>query len=256
MVISDVNRYVFVEVPQTASSALAAELVENYAGRRIFRKHTDYMEFYRTATTAERNYRVLATVRNPLDIVVSKFIKARDDHRNSYGSNTGRAAPWGYRFRPEAREFAFLAKHGADFEKYARKFYPRVYNGRACLLPEHAHVLRYERLAAEFPAWLESMGLGLVRPLPHKHATEGRGRDFSEWYQGDLRTHAVRVFEPYMRHWGYQFPEDWPRVPPSRARSALFRADTFLRRFYLRHVHYGWVMPAAGRESRTATRDP
>ena len=254
MVISDVNRYVFVEVPQTASSALAAELVENYAGRRIFRKHTDYMEFYRSATAAERHYRVLATVRNPLDIVVSKFIKARDDHRSSYGSGIGRGAPWGHRFRPEAREFAFISKHGPDFEKYARRFYSRVYNSRACLLPEHAHVLRYERLDVEFPAWLESIGLGLVRPLPHRHATEGRGRDFWDWYQGELRRHAVRVFAPYMRRRGYQFPADWPKIDQSPTKEALFRADTLLRRFYLRHVHYGWVMPSATRESGTESR--
>ena len=248
MVISDANRYVFVEVPQTASSALAAELVDHYAGRRIFRKHTDYMEFYRTATAAERNYRVLATVRNPLDIVVSKFIKARDDHRNSYGTGNGRGFPWGHRFRPEAREFAFISKHGADFEKYTRKFYPRVYNGRACLLPEHATVLRYERLALEFPAWLGSLGLDLVRPLPHRHATEGRGREFTDWYQGDLRVHAVRVFAPYMERWGYEFPEDWPKLPPSRGRKTWFKIDTALRRFYLRRIHYGWVMPSANRE--------
>jgi hypothetical protein len=246
VIISDIHRYVFIEVPQTASSALAAELVENYAGRRIFRKHTDYLAFHRTATNAEREYRVLATVRNPLDIVVSKFIKARDDHRNSYGSNA-RGVPWGYRFRPEAREFAFIARHGADFGKYLRKFYPRVYNGRACLLPPQAHVLRYEQLNSDFAAWLHSIGLDLVRPLPHRHATEGKGRDYSEWYDADLREHAVRVFGPYMRHWGYEFPANWPESAPSWARDSLFKADSLVRRFYLRHVHYGWVMPAARR---------
>jgi hypothetical protein len=250
MVISDEHRYVFIEVPQTASSALAAELIENYGGRRIFRKHTDYLEFHRTASAEERSYRVLATVRNPMDIVVSKFIKARDDHRNSYGSAMAADAPFGHRFRPEAREFAFIARHGADFARYVRKFYRHVYNSRACLLPAHAHVLKYERLDVEFPAWLASVGLELARPLPRRHVTDGRGRDFSEWYQGDLRTHAVRVFSPYMLRWGYAFPADWPRLAPSRSRAALFRADTFFRRFYLRHIHYGWVMPSAKREAR------
>jgi hypothetical protein len=248
MVISDRHRYVFVEVPQTASSALAAELIENYAGRRIFRKHTDYLRFHRSATPEEREYRVLAAVRNPLDIVVSKFVKARDDHREVYGSNRSRSAPWGYRFRPEAREFAFIAKNGPEFDKFVRRFFRRTYNNRACLLPPHAHVLRYERLNEDFQKWLGSIGLEAVRPIPFRHRTEGKDRNFEEWYAGDLRRHAVRVFGPYMRRWGYDFPPDWPKVPVSAAAEAMFRADTVLRRFYLQNIHYGWVMPAARRE--------
>jgi hypothetical protein len=255
MVISDVNRYVFVEVPQTASSALAAELIENYGGRRIFRKHTDFQQLYRSASPEERKYRVLATVRNPLDIVVSKFVKARDDHRNAYGSNKLRGAPWGYRFRPEAREFAFISKHGADFDKFVRRFYRRTYNSRACLLPDHAHVLRYERLNEDFSEWLEASGIRLARPIPFRHKTEGKDRSFGEWYVGDLRRHAVRVFGPYMRRWGYDFPGDWPKFPVSSGAEFMFKADTVLRRLYLRNIHYGWVMPAARRERSPRTAE-
>lgn len=250
MVISDLNRYIFVEVPQTASTALAAELIENYGGRRIFRKHTDYLEFYRSASKEERNYRILATVRNPLDIVVSKFVKARDDHRNRYGSSREHNAPWGYRFRPEAREFAFISRHGPNFDAYVRKFYPRLYNSRACLLPDHAHVLRFERLNEDFAKWLNALGLRLVRPLPLRHATEGRDRKFATWYQGELRGDAVRVFGPYMRRWGYDFPWDWPNVEPSAKEELLFNFDTALRRFYFRRIHYGWIMPRARRNQR------
>lgn len=251
MIISDVNQYVFVEVPQTASTALAAELIEHYGGRRILRKHTDYFEFYRSATNRERRYRILATVRNPLDIVVSKFVKARDDHRDRYGSHQEHGAPWGYRFRPEAREFAFISKHGADFDAYVRKFFPRVYNSRACLLPKHAHVLRYERLNEDFSDWLGTIGLKMARPLPLRHATSGRDRDFTSWYRGDLREHAVQVFGPFMRQWGYDLPPDWTQSDYSPKGDVLFRIDTALRRFYFRRVHYGWVMPRANRERRS-----
>lgn len=247
MVISDVHRYVFIEVPQTASSALAAELIENYQGRRILRKHTDYSEFCRSASGDERNYAVLATVRNPLDIVVSKFTKARDDHLARFGVTKQAGSPWGYRFRPEAREFAFIAKHGPDFPAYVRKFYPRIYNSRACLLPEHARVLRYENLNAELSDWLASVGSSLVRPLPWRHATGGRDRDFAASYTGDLRNHAIRVFGPYMRRWGYEFPADWHVGSTASDDSWSFKWDTAWRRFYFRRIHYGWVMPKARR---------
>jgi hypothetical protein len=250
MVISDVNRYVFVEVPQTASTTLAAELIEHYGGRRIFRKHTDYFEFLRSASSEERGYRVLATVRNPLDIVVSKFVKARDDHRNRYALKREGGAPWGNRFRPEARERAFITRHGSDFDAYVRKFYRRIYNSRACLLPDHADVLRFERLNEDFAEWLRALHLRLVRPLPRRHSTSGRDRDFTAWYQGELRGHAVRVFGPYMRRWGYEFPPGWPHAARSAGAELRFREDTALRKFYFRKVHYGWVMPRARRERR------
>lgn len=254
MIISDVNRYLFVEVPQTASTALAAELIESYHGRRIFRKHTDFAEFLRTAPPDERNYRVLATVRNPLDIVVSKFVKARDDHGKLYADHQMRGAPWGYRFRPEARERAFIAKHGSDFDRFVRKFYRRVYNNRACLLPSHAHVLRYEHLNEDFAAWLRSLGIQMLRPIPSRNITEGKKKHFSDWYTGDLRRYAARIFGPYLRRWGYTLPPEWP-IDSSALAEALFRVDTTLRGFYLRHIHYGWIMPRATREATSAEDD-
>jgi hypothetical protein len=255
MVISDSHRYVFVEVPQTASTALAAELIDHYGGRRILRKHTDYGEFLRTATPEERQYRVLATIRNPLDIVVSKFVKARDDHERAHGKDKLPGTPWGFRFRPEARERAFMAKHGPDFDRFVRRFYPRVYNSRACLLPRGAHVLRYERLNEDFAAWLKSIGVQSVGPIARKNITGGRDRSFAEWYQGDLQGHAVRIFGPYLLQWGYELPEGWPENRPSRMQWLRFRVDTLIRRFYLTHIHYGWVMPPASRAARTESDD-
>jgi len=255
VIISEVNRYVFIEVPQTASTALASELIENYQGRRILRKHTGYAEFRRTATADERRFRVLATVRNPLDIVVSKFVKARDDHGKLYADHRLHDAPWGYRFRPEARERAFIAKHGPDFARFVHKFYRRIYNNRACLLPPDAYVLHYERLEEDFKTWLGSLGLEIVRPIPRRNITEGRERDFAEWYTGRLQEHASRIFGPYMRRWEYPLPQGWMKSDPSWTDEILFRLDTMVRRFYFHHIHYGWIMPRATRDDSAAPDD-
>ena len=184
MIISHLHRYVFIEVPQTASTALATELIENYDGHRILLKHSDYAQFFRSASPDERSFRVLATIRNPLDIVVSKFVKARNDHKNLYANHKIRGAPWGFRFRPEARERAFIAKRGPDFDRFVRHFYPRAYNNRACLLPSSAQVMRYENLNDDFAGWLKASGVAMVRVIPPRNQTTGRARDFTEWYSG------------------------------------------------------------------------
>ena len=251
MIISDANRYVFIEVPQTASTAIALELIRNYQGRRILRRHTGYDEFRRTASSDEKQYRVLATIRNPLDVVVSKFVKARDKYGELYGEQRLAGAPWGYRFRQEARELAFIEKHGPDFERFVRRFFKHVFNSRTCLLPSHAHVLRYESLDDDFASWLHSIGLKPLGPILRTNTTEGRGSDFAAWYTGGLRAHASRVFGPYLREWGYELPAGWPEIDPSVVDRAMFHADTVLRRFYFRHLHYGWIMPRAAKPKRS-----
>ena len=45
MIISDKNRYVFVEIPHTGSHSIAAELVAHYGGVRIMRKHANLTQF-------------------------------------------------------------------------------------------------------------------------------------------------------------------------------------------------------------------
>lgn len=247
MIISDANRYVFIEVPQTASTAVAQELIRHYRGRRILRRHSDYAEFRRSASRDQKQYRVLATIRNPLDIVVSKFIKARDKQGEVYGERPLADAPWGYRFRREAREMAFIDRRGADFEAFVRRFFQRTFNSRACLLPSHAHVLRYERLDHDFALWLQLVGIPHVGPIPPINATEGRGDNFASWYPESLRAHAARVFGPYMQAWGYELPSGWPAIDASFGGRVIFRADTLLRQFYFRHLHYGIIMPRARR---------
>ena len=58
---------------KTASSAVAAELCENYAGEMILKKHSTIAEFRRQATEDEKSYFTFAGVRNPLDVAVSRY---------------------------------------------------------------------------------------------------------------------------------------------------------------------------------------
>jgi hypothetical protein len=95
----------------------------------------------------------------------------------------------------------------------------------------------------------------LIRPLPLRNTTARKDRRFEDWYEVNLRPHAVRVFGPYMRRWGYEFPPDWPKMPPYPIDELWFKADTLLRRFYLQKIHDGWVMPRSRRERVTQGAD-
>ena len=84
MVISHKYRYLFIEIPLTGSWAIRKELCEFYGGQQILHKHATYHEFQQSATDDEQAYFVFATVRNPLDSMVSAFYKYKSDHKGVF----------------------------------------------------------------------------------------------------------------------------------------------------------------------------
>ena len=49
MIISEKNKYLFLELPRTGSTAISKELRDHYDGKRILRKHSLYHEFKKIA---------------------------------------------------------------------------------------------------------------------------------------------------------------------------------------------------------------
>jgi hypothetical protein len=85
MIISNKYKYVFIELPQTASSAIAKELKTNYDGEEILFKHALYStDFMKQATVEEKKYKAISGLRNPMDICVSNYFKFKTDHENRY----------------------------------------------------------------------------------------------------------------------------------------------------------------------------
>ena len=84
MVISHKHKYLFIQIPQTASSAIAKELCEIYNGSHILRKHSHYFEFEQQASPDEKKYFAFAGIRNPLDTTVSVYYKFLTNHRQKF----------------------------------------------------------------------------------------------------------------------------------------------------------------------------
>ena len=70
MVISHKYRYIYIESPMTGSTAVAEELVLNYEGVRILRKHALPFELRKEGLILE-DYFVFTNIRNPLVSIVS-----------------------------------------------------------------------------------------------------------------------------------------------------------------------------------------
>jgi hypothetical protein len=233
VIISDTHRYLFIEQPHTACSAIRAELRELYGGEPMLEKHSTYADFLRVATAAQKRYFVFSGIRNPLDEAVSLYFKYRTDHHRQYSrmlskqtlSATQRAA------------FMLVVEEDADFGHYLRRVYKRPFDNDTMIYHTRMdQIIRFEHLQGDFTRTLARLGLEQVRPLPMVNQTAERG-PYLDYYPRDLRSHAAKIFGPFMQKWGYGLPEDWVGVTIPRAAVIDFRLRGILRyvdRRYLR----------------------
>ncbi len=219
MVISHAHRYVFVEVPHTASTAINDELCTNYDGTPILYKHASYNEFWSQASEVERRYRVFAGVRNPMDELVSIYYKLKHNHKGNYTNPRARVENGGWLTPLQIEKYRFVTENDASFADYFLRYHRQLYTNRFLdNRRDYDLILRFEHLQEDFSRMLEVIGVDRERPLPAANPTEGKD-DFVSYYTPETRPRAVRVLGPFMRLWGYGFPAEWgPVRVPAAAR--------------------------------------
>lgn len=218
MIISHKYKYVFVELPQTASSAIARELKENYDGHEILFKHALYStDFLKKATPEEKTYTKVSGLRNPLDICVSNYFKFKTDHENRYSNP--RLMKHGFLRKYimrwwNVRQYKSIIEKGENFEGFFMRAYTLPYASWSII--EHKrmdYVIRFENLNEDFARALERIGVDKVRDIPVANKTAEKSKSFWEYYESDkAKRRAKFIFGPYLERWGYNFPASWDHI--------------------------------------------
>jgi hypothetical protein len=241
VIISHKNRFLFVELPLTASTAISKELRENYGGEKILFKHATYDDFKRVATPDELSYFVFSVIRNPLDKAVSHYFKYKTDHKGQYSNpkqNLGKKILkfWTDRYL-HGRRYRFVKEDHAGFPDFFLRFYWLPYSDWSVLSHKSFNnIIRFECLQDDFAKTLRMIGVEPVRPLPSRNQTAEKEKTFVEYYPPEIVPRAKRVFGPYMRYWGYEFPENWGPCKVSAFDSLFYQTVTFFRKVYWRNV--------------------
>jgi len=241
MKISHQHKYVFVELPMTASSAVGLELIENYGAENFKEKHALYREFYKNASTEEKQYFVFSTIRNPIDVVVSKYMKYVNNHHNYHIKNkkfmNGRIDKIISPIR-ERKRFNWVQKNNASFGEFLLKFFHRPYTNWSVV--EHHNfdfIMRFENIREDFKTALEKIGIEPVRELPVRNKTEKKAAAATYFDTPKVIEHAKYIFGPFMQKWGYQFPENWGEFyVPDKAQKD-FESINKLKSIYWKHLH-------------------
>lgn len=237
MVISHKHRYLFIEIPLTGSWAIQKELCAYYDGISILHKHATYPEFRRIATPSELEYFVFATIRHPLDEIVSRYAKLASDHKGMFSDLAQvKALRSDY---SDYQKYKFIQATQADFATFFRKYHRRPFGGLIDVAhAEYDFIIRYEAFQTDFTEVLHRLGLTQVRPVPVTNQTDAKGADWRAYYTPEIRAQACRVLAPYMQKWGYTFPPDWEQCPVSRLSQLEFSLVTYLRNLYYTHIRY------------------
>lgn len=233
MIISHKYKYVFVEYPRTGTTAVSKELCLNYDGKRILRKHSTYQAFLKIASPEERKYFVFTSVRNPLDDAVSHYFKLKTDHRERYTHrekvrNGKRLAEYF-----DTVLFRYIQKHDVDFPTYFRKFYVIPHNTWSTIsIKRYDYIMRFESLQEDFATLLKKLDIPAIRPLPALNVTSGRKKEYWMYYTPEIIPRARRIFGPFMKQWGYEFPNEWGAQPISFWNQVEYEFFTLFRRVY------------------------
>jgi hypothetical protein len=226
VIVSHENRYLFIEVPHTASTAISRELRQLYGGEPVLAKHSNYSEFLHSAVKPDGDYFVFAAVRNPLDQVVTEYSKMRNDHGGAFTNDAARENRGGWVSSLHMKKFNFVAGN-PSFTDYLKTFYRSIYQNSVLMGHDRFDfIMRFENIGNDFGKALALIGIEPVRPLPAANRTR-RQASFVEFYDAEAQRHAARVFGPFMEKWGYSFPAEWGPVEvpaASRMRFAVQEA--------------------------------
>ena len=244
MIISHKHKYLFVELPMTGSTAISQELREKYDGISILQKHSTYYDFCRSASEEEKKFFIFAGIRHPLDQVVSHYFKFKTGHNGQFTGDYHTAKlKKSLRFRlaytySHLRRYQFIQENDADFGTFFLKFYKLPYNSWSSMDHDRFdYVVRFEELADDFAAVVARMGLDLERPLPQQNKTADKETNFFSYYNSaEVQKRAMRVFGPYMKQWGYEFPDSWGSAAISWRTQTEFAVANLFRNTYWKHL--------------------
>lgn len=237
MIVSYEHKYLFVEIPLTASWAIRQQLCDHYAGIPILHKHASYPEFRRSSVVDKGSYFVFATVRNPLDKLVSRYYKLKTDFKGAFSDQEStRSLLTDY---SDHRRYEYIRASDATFEEYFRKYCRRHYSDQVDISSSsYDFVIRYEALQEDFTKVLRLLKIRQIGTLPIVNRTPGRRMEWEAYYTPDLIKQAKDVCGPFMRKWGYEFPSDWGDYRASWYSQARYNLFCLLQEVYVTRFRY------------------
>jgi len=201
MIINDKHKFIFIHVPKTAGTSMAAALSQLPGNNKTWiskrTKHETYSELLARLTrevgpAALARYTAIAFVRHTWDRISSLYRYLRDDPNRPEISQVRNFADFLHRAAAGERWITGLHSMRQQLEFFSHPAAAdRVFVG---------HV---EHLEEDFSTITSR--LGFRAKLPHKNASSNRVHDYRSNYTDDLVEIVAALFTKEIAAFGYQF---------------------------------------------------
>jgi hypothetical protein len=188
------HKFLFIHIPKTGGTSLRTWLYEilQDPSMQILKKHVTAKQVENVIDRPERYFK-FTFVRNPWDMLVSQYFKAR--HSDAYLKNYGQ----------DKRDWHWEN----SFERFVyRKPRPvplqmsRICTRDGKLLPDFLG--RFERLEKDAHYILERIGVD-IEPPPMPKINVSPHHHYATYYNKSMRDHVAKVYADDIKEFGYEF---------------------------------------------------
>ncbi len=179
-------------------------------------------------------YYPFTSIRNPLDIIVTRYFKRKTNHHGFYTDPRLLRKNGGHVTDKALREYQYILDNQASFQEYFLRFYWLPFDHWGSPSPENFRfIIRFENLQGSFTELLDRMKIRQVRTLPQVNKTAEKDEDFLTVFTPNIQARASWVFGPCSKLWGYSLPSEWKSIIPSNLSQPLFFVLRIIRKNFL-----------------------
>ncbi len=197
MIVNDKYRFVFIHIPKTAGTSIAASLktlegTNRCAVRHKHEKYEDFIRkyFFRTGRRASKidDYLFFAFVRNPWTRFASLHRYLLEKHRNKYPLVS-----------PDLNTFVSDIRKRPDWATGIKSLWRQTLFIRGC----DAWIGRYETLQESYGLLQDRLGVSLK--LKHLNHSSNYGRDHRLLYTKESIDTIAEMYHDDIVHFGYTY---------------------------------------------------
>lgn len=211
MIVSRKHEFLFFELPRTGTTSIRNKLIDENIGetsRRIHR-HGSISKYRRIFGNEFIDYKIISCLRNPMDRVLSLYLKLKRDHNNYFSKLECKERKTVLEVRT-LRRYHDIQNNDLSFEDYFLKYFRMPYVDWMYFdMSSCDEIIKFENLQEDFTKVVNKQNIDIDDSLPMKNKLKDKPH-FIEFYTPRIRKRAMFIFSIYMKKTGYEFPEDWP----------------------------------------------
>lgn len=208
MIISHKHKYIFVGLPLSGSSAISKELIENYNGEPIVKKHSNipYLLLNNKDINIE-DYFVFGVFRDPIEIDYSHFFKFKNNTKEVYTDPQHLKVNGGNISSKRLRLYHKVQDNNWTFSDYIkRRVIPIPYDSDFTVNKKYfSYVIPFNNLSEGFENALLKCNIIPIRPLPLYNKTARKkevsipltNQEIEIYYSPFIHENSMYVYKDY-----------------------------------------------------------